>query len=111
MGGCRSAAATEKDGAFHDYTAAATLRNLYVKKLTIPCIDAICDVADGAKAAEAEAPAVGPTPQIFRVARNMTAPACPVIKAAAAEAAAEAPAVGATPQIFRVCRNMTMPEC
>ena len=45
--------------------------------------------------------AVGPTPQIFRVARNMTAPACPAIKAAA----------GPTPQIFRVCRNMTMPEC
>ncbi len=45
---------TDKDGAFHDYTAAATLRNLYVKKLTIPCIDAICDVADGDKAAEAE---------------------------------------------------------
>ena len=45
---------TDKDGAFHDYTAAATLRNLYVKKLTIPCIDAICDVADASKAAEAE---------------------------------------------------------
>ena len=55
--------------------------------------------------------AVGPTPQIFRVARNMTAPACPVIKAAEAEAAAEAPAVGPTPQIFRVARNMTAPAC
>ena len=46
---------TDKDGAFHDYTAAATLRNLYVKKLTIPCIDAICDVAEESEAAEAEA--------------------------------------------------------
>ncbi|MBQ7713169.1 MAG: AMP-binding protein, partial [Clostridia bacterium] len=45
---------TDKDGAFHDYAAAATLRNLYLKKLSIPCIDAICDVADAAKAAEAE---------------------------------------------------------
>ena len=37
---------TERDGAFHDYTAAATLRRLYEKKLTIPCIDTICDIAD-----------------------------------------------------------------
>ena len=28
---------TDKDGAFHDYTAAATLRMLYEKKLQIPC--------------------------------------------------------------------------
>lgn len=84
---------------------------------------------------EADALAVGPMPQIFRVARNMTAPACPVVKAAvgltpqifrvarnmtapacpvigAAEAAeAEALAVGPTPQIFRVARNMTAPAC
>ena len=37
---------TAKDGAFHDYTAAATLRRLYEKKLELPCIDAIGDVAD-----------------------------------------------------------------
>lgn len=49
------------------------------------------------------APAVGPTPQIFRVARNMTAPACPAVAAA--------PVVGPTPQIFRVARNMTAPAC
>ena len=36
---------TDKDGAFHDYAAAATLRKLYEKKLSLPCIDAICDVA------------------------------------------------------------------
>ena len=51
-------------------------------------------------------PAAGPTPQIFRVARNMTAPACPAVKAAEA-----APAAGPTPQIFRVARNMTAPAC
>ena len=86
--------------------------------------------------AAVEAPAVGATPQIFRVARNMTAPACPVIKAVGAtpqifrvartmtapacpavsaaevaEEATEAPAAGPTPQIFRVARNMTMPSC
>ena len=37
---------TERDGAFHDYTAAATLRRLFEKNLTIPCIDTICDIAD-----------------------------------------------------------------
>ena len=42
----------DKDGAFYDYAAAATLRRVYEKKLTIACIDALCDPAD---AAEAEA--------------------------------------------------------
>ena len=37
---------TDKDGAFHDYAAAATRRRLFEKKLTIPCIDAIGDIAD-----------------------------------------------------------------
>ncbi len=55
----------------------------------------------------AEAVAVGPTPQIFRVARNMTAPACPAVEAAKSEAKAAGP----TPQIFRVARNMTAPAC
>jgi sugar phosphate isomerase/epimerase len=35
---------TDKDGAFHDYTAAATVRRLYERKLTLPCIDAICEL-------------------------------------------------------------------
>ncbi|MBQ8267024.1 MAG: AMP-binding protein, partial [Clostridia bacterium] len=35
---------TDKDGAFHDYTAAATARRLYEKKLQIPCIDVLCDI-------------------------------------------------------------------
>ena len=34
---------TDKNGAFHDYAAAATLRKLYEMKLSIPCIDSICD--------------------------------------------------------------------
>ena len=37
---------TEKDGAFHDYAAAKTVRKLYEKKLSIPCIDTICNLAD-----------------------------------------------------------------
>ena len=36
----------EKDGAFHDFAAAATLRRLYEKNLKLPCIDTICDIAD-----------------------------------------------------------------
>jgi len=37
---------TDRDGAFHDYAAAVTMRKLYEKKLRIPCIDAICDPVD-----------------------------------------------------------------
>ncbi len=44
---------TERDGAFHDYAAAATLRRLYEKNLTIPCIDTICDIADENQAEKA----------------------------------------------------------
>ncbi len=33
---------TEKDGVFHDYAAASTVRKLYETGLQIPCIDAIC---------------------------------------------------------------------
>ncbi len=39
---------TDKNGAFHDYTAAATVRRLYEKKLQIPCIDTISNIADKA---------------------------------------------------------------
>ena len=43
---------TDPDGAFHDYTAAATIRMLFEKKLEIPCLNAICDLAgDGEEAA------------------------------------------------------------
>ncbi len=37
---------TEKEGAFHDYTAAATVRRLFEMKLELPCIDTICNLAD-----------------------------------------------------------------
>lgn len=36
---------TDNDGAFHDYTAAATARRLYEKNLQIPCIDVLSNVA------------------------------------------------------------------
>ncbi|MBQ1504015.1 MAG: AMP-binding protein, partial [Oscillospiraceae bacterium] len=38
---------SEKDGAFHSYLAHVTLRKLYEKKLSLPCIDTICDPGDG----------------------------------------------------------------
>ncbi len=41
---------TDKDGAFHDYKAAATSRRLYEKGLQIPCIDMLTDIASPAKA-------------------------------------------------------------
>ena len=37
---------TDKDGAFYNYAAASTIRRLYEKKLSIPCIDAICNPSD-----------------------------------------------------------------
>ena len=43
---------TDKDGAFHDHTAGATVRKLYEKKLSLPCIDTICNPADSTREAE-----------------------------------------------------------
>ncbi|MBR2044310.1 MAG: AMP-binding protein [Clostridia bacterium] len=40
---------TDKNGAFHDYTAAATVRKLYEKKLSIPCIDTIGNIGCNAE--------------------------------------------------------------
>ena len=37
---------TERDGAFHGYASAATLRRLYEKKLSVVCMDTICDLRD-----------------------------------------------------------------
>ena len=37
---------TDRDGAFYDYAAAATLRGLYEKKLNLPCIDALGSISD-----------------------------------------------------------------
>ena len=36
----------DKDGAFHGYASASTLRKLYEKKLKLPCIDSIINIAD-----------------------------------------------------------------
>lgn len=40
---------TTSDSAFRDYSTVATLRDLYELKLSIPCIDSICDPADPAQ--------------------------------------------------------------
>jgi len=40
---------TDKDGAFYDYAANATVRKLFEKKLSLPCIDTICNPADKAQ--------------------------------------------------------------
>ena len=45
---------TAKDGAFHDYTAAATLRRLYNKNLKISCLDTISELADKDSKAQEE---------------------------------------------------------
>ena len=37
---------TDKNGAFHDYSAAATVRMLYEKKLQLPCIDVLSDISN-----------------------------------------------------------------
>ena len=37
---------TDKDGAFHEYAAMATRRKLFERKLTLACIDTICDISD-----------------------------------------------------------------
>lgn len=43
---------TDPDGAFHDYAAAATQRRLYESKLTLPCIDAVCELSDTPESVE-----------------------------------------------------------
>ncbi len=42
----------EKNGAFHGYACASTLRSLYEKNLSLPCIDSIINIGDNAVAAE-----------------------------------------------------------
>ncbi|MBQ5995700.1 MAG: AMP-binding protein [Clostridia bacterium] len=43
---------TDRDGAFHDYAAAATLRNMFQRKLKLTCIDAVCDISDAGRQEE-----------------------------------------------------------
>ena len=38
---------TQKTGPFHRYNTAATVRGMFEKRLTIPCLDSVCDIADG----------------------------------------------------------------
>ena len=40
---------TARGGPFHAHMAAATLRELYEAGLSLPCIDAVCDIADAGK--------------------------------------------------------------
>ena len=61
---------TEKDGAFHDYAAAATMRKLYDKKLSIPCIDTVCDIANKAEAAKSEEEII----RCIEIAKNLHIP-------------------------------------
>ncbi len=61
---------TDKDGAFHGYASAATLRRLYEKKLQLPCIDAICDPSDG----EAFDSTVEEIKQCMTIAQNLKIP-------------------------------------
>ena len=44
---------TDRDGVFREGNAPATLRRLYEQKLSIPCIDAICDPSDLSRSEEA----------------------------------------------------------
>ena len=61
---------TEKDGAFHDYTAAATLRRLFEKKLEIPCIDVVADIAD----ADIESDVIEEIKRCIEIAKNLRIP-------------------------------------
>ena len=61
---------TDKDGAFHGYASAATLRRLYEKKLSIPCIDAICDPGD----ADHKADNVAEIKKCMEIAANLRIP-------------------------------------
>jgi len=61
---------TNKDGAFHDYAAAATLRRLYEKKLSLPCIDTIIDVADSSNMENA----INELEKCMAIAKNLSIP-------------------------------------
>ncbi|MBR7161806.1 MAG: sugar phosphate isomerase/epimerase, partial [Clostridia bacterium] len=61
---------TDKDGAFHDYAAGATLRKLYEKNLKIPCIDTITDVGSE----ELQDKAIEEIESCIRIASNLHIP-------------------------------------
>ena len=61
---------TAADSAFQNYATATTLRRLYESKLSIPCIDCLCDPAD-AQTAEESADEVQ---ECIRIAKNLHIP-------------------------------------
>ena len=75
---------TDKDGAFHDYAAAATRRRLFEKGLDIPCIDTVCNASDGPTDR-----AVEEITRCLEIAGNLSIP-CVRLKAAEAEDTAAA---------------------
>ncbi len=66
----RNSLFTDSNSAFHDYATAATLRKLYETKLSIPCIDSICDPADTEKRDEA----IAEIEECIRIAANLHIP-------------------------------------
>ena len=76
---------THKDSAFHDYATAATLRRLYEMKLSVPCIDSICDPADP-DTREASLKEIG---ECIRIARNLHIPNIRIHAVAGGEGAVE----------------------
>ena len=61
---------TEKDGAFYDYAANATLRKLYEMKLSLPCIDTVCNPCDKSKRGET----IGEITKCMQIAKNLHIP-------------------------------------
>ena len=61
---------TDKDGAFHDYAAMATRRKLFERKLSLACIDTICDISD----AENEQATMDEVSACLEIAGNLSIP-------------------------------------
>ncbi len=74
---------TDKDGAFHDYAAAATRRRLLDNGLTIPCMDAIGDVA-----AVDNTQVIAEVRRCMEIAKNLAIPCVRLRAMAAADKAA-----------------------
>ena len=83
---------TDKDGAFHDHAAAATVRRLYEKKLTIPCIDAIGDIGNADTISET----VNEITACLEIAKNLRIPAVRLRAEAAQDTEAAVQAATAT---------------
>ncbi len=81
---------TDKEGAFHDYTAAATRRRLLDNGLTIPCMDAIGDVA-----ATDNTEVVAEVKRCLEIAKNLSIPCVRLRAMAAADKAAATDRVAA----------------